>query len=491
MDDVGLGDTTAHLIDRIPYLEAEANNLGLSLNHTKCEVVGLAPEDIEAWRVAGLDFAITDRREACLLGSPLSPEGVDAALMAHATQLKEIGPRLGRLSSHEAFYMLKTCFAIPRLLFLLRSAPAFASSCKRELAEVVKDTFSSIVNIQLEDKSWTQASLPVRWGGTGIRDVESLAPSAYLASYHSTDSLVRSILPPFLSSGVDPLPLEAVSSWLGQGGVTQPKGEDAARQRAWDEEICCAKFNLLLSHSDQHSQARLLAVSSPDAGVWIHTLPCRNLGLCLSDRELRVAVGLRLGAPLVRDHVCVCGAQVDGLALHGLSCRHGKGRQRRHAQANDVLVRAIRASDVQAELEPHSLLQGCDKRPDGATLDPWRQGKFLVWDFTCPDTLAPSHVAQSASTVGSAACKAEQNKRHKYAELVSSIRYLFVPIAIETLGTWGASATEICREIGSRLATLSGDPRSHLFLKHGLSLAVQRGNAAAIAGTLPTRDNSL
>jgi len=44
--------------------------------------------------------------------------------------------------------------------------------------------------------------------------------------------------------------------------------------------------------------ARLLAVSSPDAGVWVHTLPIRNLGLCLSDREIRVSAGLRLGSQL-------------------------------------------------------------------------------------------------------------------------------------------------------------------------------------------------
>src|SRR6267154_3532697 len=108
-------------------------------------------------------------------------------------------------------------------------------------------------------------------------------------------------------------------------------------------------------------------------------------------------------------------------------------------------------------------------------------GKFLAWDFTCPDSLAPSHVAQSASFAGSAAASAEQSKRAKYAELTASNAYIFAPVAVETLGTWGESAANLCRDIGSRLAALSGDPRSHQFLIQRLALAVQRGNAASVA----------
>ena len=488
LDDVGLGDTVQTLIDRVHVLEAEAASLGLSLNHAKCEVVGLAQSQLSTWHNSGLNFAITITREVCLLGASLSSEGVEEALRAKEAQLREVIPRLTKPGSHEAFYLLKSCFAIPRLQYLLRCTPAFASSTLEDLAVTVKDALSSILNIQLGDEAWSQASLPIRWGGLGVRNVAPLAVSAFLSSLHASENLARVILPPSIFTMPDPQSQVATAVWLQRGGVSLPQGDDTVKQRAWDEAICSATYDQLLTRADQSSRARLLAVASPNAGAWLHALPCRNLGLCLSDRELRIAIGLRLGAPLVRRHTCVCGAVVDALGLHGLSCRRSAGRQRRHAQANDVLIRAIRAADVQAELEPRLLFRDDGKRPDGATLDPWSRGLPLVWDFTCPDTLAPSHVAQSSNTAGSAASKAEQNKRSKYAQLVSANNVLFAPVAIESLGTWGTSATDLCRDIGARLSALTGDPRSHSFLVQRLGLAVQKGNAASVAGTHPLGD---
>jgi hypothetical protein len=108
-----------------------------------------------------------------------------------------------------------------------------------------------------------------------------------------------------------------------------------------------------------------------------------------------------------------------------------------------------------------------------------------VWDFTCPDTLAPSHLINSSHTAGSAATKAESSKRAKYTEIASSENYIFCPIAIETLGAWGPSATEICAEIGARIYEHTGDPRSTAYLKQRLAIAVQKGNAAAVRGTCP------
>jgi hypothetical protein len=112
----------------------------------------------------------------------------------------------------------------------------------------------------------------------------------------------------------------------------------------------------------------------------------------------------------------------------------------------------------------------------------------LVWDFTCPDTLAPSHLNLSSQAAGSAAERAEGLKQSKYAELVASGDFIFAPISVETLGSWGPSALSICAEIGGRIASHTGDLRSFAFLKQRLGIAIQKGNAAAVIGTYPQGD---
>ena len=326
----------------------------------------------------------------------------------------------------------------------------------------------------------------MRWGGVGIRKPTALAPSTFLASASAAAPWIARLLPEErIPLSPDNLLAEAAVRWSRLAGKAVPSGHEAISQRALDDGISLAISNELFVQADPVNRARLLASLAPGSGAWLQALPCSSLGLRLGNNELRIAVGLRLGAPLVRAHKCVCGAEVEANGHHGLACRRSAGRHRRHALANDVIVRAIRAVEVHAELEPPRLLRGDGKRPDGATLDPWYSGRYLVWDFTCPDTLAPSHLRQSSLVAGSAAAGAEARKNSKYAELVSAADLLFTPVAIETLGTWGPSALSLCADIGGRTASLIGDLRATSFLKQRLALAVQRGNAAAVVGTHP------
>jgi hypothetical protein len=233
---------------------------------------------------------------------------------------------------------------------------------------------------------------------------------------------------------------------------------------------------------DERTSARLLASRAPDSGIWLSAVPCASLGLNLDDNALRVSVGLRLGSPLVLEHQCPCGATVDKFGHHGLACKLSAGRHLRHNLLNDTLLRALQSANVAAVREPPGLLRTDAKRPDGATLVPWSRGRCLLWDATCPDTLAPSYVQRSATESGAAATLAEARKQAKYSAL--STAHDFVPVVIETLGTWGKLGLAFVNELGRRISSRSGDPRSTSFLKQRLAMAIQRGNAAAVLGTL-------
>jgi hypothetical protein len=338
--------------------------------------------------------------------------------------------------------------------------------------------------VALDSLDRSQLSLPVRWGGLGIRSAVFVAPSAFLSSVTASSFLLTQLLPSISASNSDTTFLEALSMWqVGAGSSSPPQDLDGAssRQRNWDEPRCAHAAHLISSGLDLVGKARLLAGQANGSGSWLLALPSSSLGLRLSDEETRVAVGLRLGSRLVREHKCVCGATVEPDGRHGLACRRSAGRHARHSMANDVIARAFRSLKIPVELEPVRLLRGDGKRPDGATLIPYSHGKCLVWDFTCPDTLAPSHLSQSSMASGSAASEAESRKRVKYSELARS--HTFVPVAIETLGAWGEGAIDLTADLGRRLSVMTGDQRSTSFLRQRLDIAIQRGNSLAVRGT--------
>ncbi len=215
--------------------------------------------------------------------------------------------------------------------------------------------------------------------------------------------------------------------------------------------------------------------------MWLNALPLANVGLKLDDASLSVAVALRLGVSAVHPHTCKCGASVLADGHHGLSCVRSAGRQSRHAVVNDLIKRALVSAGVQNIREPTGLCNVSDLRPDGVTLIPWSRGKALVWDFTCPDTLAPSHVRQSSVCAGAVAKIAERNKSAKYKRLESN--YAVIPVVLQTLGVWGSMANEFLCELGRRIAMCTNEPRTTAFLQQRISVAVQRGNAASVLGT--------
>ena len=179
-------------------------------------------------------------------------------------------------------------------------------------------------------------------------------------------------------------------------------GEGVVWQKSWDN-VCASVLaeQLLDEASDDVSRARLLAAATKESGAWLHALPVSSLGLRMDDDSLRIAVGLRRGAPICGPHLCHhCGAEVDVLGRHGLSCRKSEGRHHRHAAVNDIIHRTLVSAHVPSRLEPPRLLRSDGKRPDGVTVVPWRCGKLLVWDATCPDTLAPSYSSRATLAAG-------------------------------------------------------------------------------------------
>jgi hypothetical protein len=212
--------------------------------------------------------------------------------------------------------------------------------------------------------------------------------------------------------------------WAAGHESCPPEGIAQHRQKAWDTSKTASLAEGLLENAlGSRARARLLASRAKDSGAWLNVLPISSLGLRMDDDTIRVAVGLRLGAPLCRPHTCQhCGAEVDSLATHGLSCRWSEARHHRHAAINDIVHRALASAKVPSRLEPAGLYRADGKRPDGITVVPWKCGKLLVWDATFPDTFTPSYSSSATSEAGAVAALAEARKFSEKVQQVCSPR---------------------------------------------------------------------
>ena len=141
------------------------------------------------------------------------------------------------------------------------------------------------------------------------------------------------------------------------------------------------------------------------------------------------------------------------------------------------------SAKIPAILEPVGLSREDGKRPDGMSLFPWKNGKLLVWDFTCVHTTAPSNVHLSERGPGKVADEAEARKLRKYKSLEND--FIVTPVAAETFGAWGSSGHNLIKLVGKRITEATSEQRATTFLFQTISIALQRANALCILGTLP------
>ena len=450
LDDGTLGGQLDDVLHDLKEVERQAEELGLRLNREKCELIGVDDDTLKKSLSMAPGLRIVDPEFATLLGSPIgNVEGIEEVIETKTNALRDMGRRLQHLQAHDALCLLKHAFALPKLLYTLRSAPCFLSTKLQDFDAVQCSILSEITNVDIgvEDQAWSQASLPVKFGGLGVRSAAMFAHSAFLASAAGASTLVQQLLPARLQAVTNTTVEKALEAWKQGHNKPPPPVSESSKQKSWDTPHVETCFDSILeSAPDATACARIEAAARPESGAWLHALPVSSLGLRMDDEVVRVATGLRLGVSLCHPHKChQCGAQVDHLAVHGLSCRRSQGCFSRHTAINDIIKRSLATAKVPPLLEPSGISQSDGKRPDGATTIPWERGRILVWDATCPDTFAPSHSSIIPNGPGAVANRAERQKMDKYKDITAT--HLFVPIGIETTGVLGSEARNFLHEL--------------------------------------------
>ena len=488
LDDLTLAGPQNVVASDIQKVAAEGSKMGLCLNPSKCEVIchpdlNIVDQTIES-------FNSVNVADATLLGAPLFPGKVlDDTWSARCEDLKLAVERLSLLNAQDALLLLRVSFSAPRVQHLLRCSPSVDNPALDLFDGCLRSALSRISNTNISDTQWLQASLPIKHGGLGVRQVRSLALPAFLASAASTLDLQSQILSAS-SCTTDSHFDSYLSVWQAAHGSLSSSDPLPDKQSFWDKPgILSSRAIVEASISDPHQMARFLAAVAPHSGDWLLALPVSSCGLRLADEAVRVAVALRLGCSVCIAHTCRCGAVADAQGLHGLVCKQAPSKTTRHQAINDVIARAVTSAGIPVTKEPVGLTRLDGKRPDGLTLTPWQGGKALTWDVTVVSTLADSYLHASSHSAGGAAEIASVRKEAKYSILPPD--YIFQPVAFETLGSLNSSGYDFLCEVGRRLSVVSGDARETSLLFQRLSILIQRFNSVLIHESFCSNDEDL
>ena len=123
-------------------------DIGLFLNPSKSEIVNLGLDETVFIRETQCmnyileNVSFVEREDVILHGSPLISTAIRPQFQHKLSIFKAMTEKLSLLDRHPAYFLLKNCFSMPKLMYLLRSSPTFQSS---DLLPIFLMTASSLV----------------------------------------------------------------------------------------------------------------------------------------------------------------------------------------------------------------------------------------------------------------------------------------------------------------------------------------------------------
>ena len=214
---------------------------------------------------------------------------------------------------------------------------------------------------------------------------------------------------------------------------------------------------------------RVLSVALPKSGSWLNCVPCKALGLHLSNKEFLVSAKYRLGLPIYgSDGTCPsCQSPSDRYGDHAIICAYDGERISRHNMLRDALFKAASQAGVQPAKEEAALIPGSDARPADIFLPRFENGTDCALNV-----IVVSPVQQALLT--RAGVEPGGNR------LIPLLPY-------ETFGVASSSTISTISRIGKSLAAHSEHQESkvvsHLFQRLGVLLA--KGNSALLLSSPP------
>ena len=269
--------------------------LGLHLNLKKCQVYWPSgdqlflelPSDVHRVREAldGVD----------LLGTPVwgTAGFFDSFVATQVNKMLELQSYLGDLEDPQVdLHLLRSCLSTCKIGHLLRTIPLAVADEQLQCFDVgLRSILSQILRCSISDKSWLQATLPLRLGGLCLRESQCVSPVAFFASCCNSHTLVAQLLH-CDTDIIFHLPDKSdTSERLKQLLPNWVPLVDNITQRSIQDLLDKVQSSKLLANCNLRDMARLNKQSKGlHTQAWLQAVLNPNLGLALTSSEFSVAL---------------------------------------------------------------------------------------------------------------------------------------------------------------------------------------------------------
>ena len=157
LDDGTLGGKIETGLEDLGKIKATLISHGLELNSNKCKLFLVNPTNLQYERNCFNEVCngikIVEKHELSLLGAPIFSEAIRSVSEPKIDNLKLMTSRFKEIDNHEALFLSRHCFAIPKLTHFLRTSPCFIVGSMLKNFDK-KDSLVYILNISLSESAF-------------------------------------------------------------------------------------------------------------------------------------------------------------------------------------------------------------------------------------------------------------------------------------------------------------------------------------------------
>ena len=300
-------------------------DLGFHLNLSKCEIFWPPGDQTFIDFPPEISRVLTTQGWVELLGSPIfGLEGfMDNSVKSKVNKVLSMQSHLSDIDDAQIeLHLLRSCLSLCKINYLLRTIPPDLITTSYNLFDSgLHQSLESIIHSSLDDTSMLQASLPISFGGLGLRRASSSAPAAYIGSLNSSKDLVLHLLRGDRDIGNDDVSVSDSSLREELQSLYPNVDIKLAPQKSLQYAIDTESLVNLKASVPLRDKARLNTIGTPETGSWFWAIPNPNLGLTRSRQEFPLSLSMWLGRHIFPHPIrCICGQTIDNYGDHVLEC---------------------------------------------------------------------------------------------------------------------------------------------------------------------------